>query len=81
MSLNLVIGKSNSGKSEYIMNKIMACEEKQAILFVPSSMRVIAEQEYLKYTKKKGIVKVNITSIDRFIDRNINRYIHTENIF
>ena len=53
MSLNLIIGKSNSGKSEYIMKKIMACEKKQAILFVPSSMRVIAEQEYLKYMWKR----------------------------
>lgn len=73
MSLNLIIGKSNSGKSEYIMKKIMACSDKQAILFVPSSMRVIAEQEYLKYTDKKGIVDVNITSIERFVDKNVNK--------
>lgn len=72
MSLNLIIGKSNSGKSEYIMNKIMVCD-KQTILFVPASMRVIAEQEYLKYTNKKGIVDTVITSIDRFVDRNVNK--------
>jgi len=72
MSLNLIVGKSNSGKSEYIMKKIMACNT-QAILFVPSSMRVIAEQEYLKYTNKKGIVDTVITSIDRFVDRNVNK--------
>ena len=73
MSLNIILGKSNSGKSEYLMNKIMACEDKQAILFVPASMRVIAEQEYLEYTKKKGIVDVTVTSIERFVDRNVNK--------
>ena len=56
MSLNIILGKSNSGKSEYLMNKIMACKDKQAILFVPSSMRVTAEQEYLEYTKKKVLL-------------------------
>ncbi len=73
MSLNIILGKSNSGKSEYLMNKIMACGDKQAILFVPSSMRVTAEQEYLEYTKKKGIVDVTVTSIERFVDRNVNK--------
>ncbi|MBR6689049.1 MAG: PD-(D/E)XK nuclease family protein [Clostridia bacterium] len=73
MSLNIILGKSNSGKSEYLMNRIMACEDKQAILFVPSSMRVTSEQEYLEYTKKKGIVDVTITSIERFVDRNVNK--------
>ena len=73
MSLNIILGKSNSGKSEYLMNKIMACKDKQAILFVPSSMRVTAEQEYLEYTKKKGIVDVIVTSIERFVDRNVNK--------
>ncbi len=73
MSLNIILGKSNSGKSEYLMNKIMACENKQAILFVPSSMRVTAEQEYLEYTKKKGIIDVTVTSIERFVDRNVNK--------
>ena len=72
MALNLIIGRSNSGKSEYIMKKIMACN-KQAILFVPSSMRIIAEQEYLKYTNKRGIADVVITSIERFADRNVNK--------
>ena len=74
MSLSVILGKSNTGKSEYIFNKIMACEDsKQAILFVPSSSRVIAEQEYLKYTKKSSITNVQITSLDRYIDKNVNK--------
>ena len=56
MALNLIVGRSNTGKSEYIMNKIMACEEEktQAILFVPSTSRVMAEEEYFYYTNKKA---------------------------
>lgn len=73
MSLNIILGKSNSGKSEYLIKEIMACKNKQAILFVPASMRVTAEQEYLEYTNKKGIVDVTVTSIDRFVDRNVNK--------
>ncbi len=75
MSLNVVLGRSNTGKSEYIMNKIMACEKdlKQAILFVPPSGRIIAEEEYLKYTGKKALIDTVITSIERFVNRRIDK--------
>jgi len=75
MSLNIIIGKSNSGKSEYMINKIMACEKasKQAILFVPSSKRIIAEEEYLKYTNKNVLMDTVITSIERFVNRNVDK--------
>jgi len=75
MSLNLILGKSNSGKTEYIMNKIMACEgsRKQAILFVPPSGRIIAEEEYLKYTNKKALIDTVVTSIERFVDRRVDK--------
>ena len=75
MSLNLILGKSNTGKSEYIINKIMACEKKgkQAILFVPSTMKVVTEEEYLKYTKKKAIIDTQITSIERYVSKHIDK--------
>ena len=75
MSLNIILGRSNSGKSEYIFKKIMACEEggKQAILFVPPSGRLIAEEEYLKYTNKKALIDTLITSIERFVNRNVDK--------
>lgn len=75
MSLNVILGKSNSGKTEYIMHKIMACEnnKKQAILFVPPSARIIAEEEYLKYTEKKALISTIVTSIERFVNRNVNK--------
>lgn len=75
MSLNVIIGKANTGKSKYIYEKIMACEGKniQAILFVPSSSRVMAEEEYLKYTNRQAIIDTKITSIERFVSLNIDK--------
>ncbi|MBQ8043455.1 MAG: hypothetical protein IJ272_04825 [Clostridia bacterium] len=75
MSLNVILGKSNTGKSEYIYKKIMACEDtgKQAILFVPPSGRLIAEEEYLKYTNKKALIETLITSIERFVNRRVDK--------
>lgn len=75
MSLNVIIGKSNSGKSEYIINKIMACEKngKQAILFVPPSGRIMTEEEYLSLTGKKALIDTIITSIERFVNRRVDK--------
>lgn len=75
MALNVIIGKSNTGKSAYIMNKIMACEKekKQAILFVPPSGRIIAEEEYLSLTGKKTLIDTEITSMERYINRRIDK--------
>lgn len=75
MSLNVILGKSNTGKSEYIFKKIMACEREntQAILFVPSSGRVNAEKEYFYYTKKNALIDTEITTFERFVSRNINK--------
>ncbi len=75
MSLNVILGTSNSGKSEYMYSKIMACEmsKKQAILFVPPSGRLVAEEEYLKYTNKKVVIDTLITSIERFVNRRVDK--------
>ena len=75
MPLNVILGKSNTGKSEYIFNKIMACEneKKQAILFVPPSGRIMAEEEYLKYTKKDVLIDTLVTSFERFVNRRVDK--------
>lgn len=75
MSLNVILGKSNTGKSEYMFRQIMACENsnKQAILFVPPSGRIIAEEEYMKYTNKTTLIDTKITSIERFVSRSIDK--------
>lgn len=75
MPLNVILGKSNTGKSEYIISKIMACEneKKQAILFVPPTGRIMAEEEYLKITNKKAIIDTKITSFERYISKNVDK--------
>lgn len=75
MSLNLILGKSNSGKSEYMYTKIMDCEQngKQAIIFVPHSARLVAEEEYLKYTNKKFVINTIITSFERFVNQRVDK--------
>ena len=75
MSLNVVLGKSNTGKSEYLYKQIMACEDEktQAILFVPPSCKLIAEEEYLKHTNKKAIISTKITNIERYVSQNIDK--------
>lgn len=74
MPLNLIVGRSNSGKSKYIFEKIKK-EEKQdndIILFVPDFARVVAEQEYFSYTQNSGMIKTNITTIKRYVDSQLN---------
>lgn len=73
MSLTVIIGKNSDKKSEYFMNKIMACKL-HAILFVPSFSKVTAEIEYLKFTKSKAIIDKDITNISRFVEKNIDKH-------
>lgn len=72
MSLNIITGKDGSLKQEYLMKKIMACN-KYAILFVPSFYRVTAELDYLKYTNSKAVIDKEITSIARYVDKNLDK--------
>ena len=71
--LNLILGKSKSGKSKYIYDKIdEALKNRQkVILFVPSQLRVLTEQKYIKYQKKQGIIDINITTISEFVAQNL----------
>lgn len=67
--MKIILGKSKTGKStkiyEYIEEDIK--NKKNPILFVPSQTREITELNYMKQTKKDGIINVNITTINEFI--------------
>lgn len=73
MSLNIIIGKSNSGKSKYIYNNILKEQNnKKVIVFVPPMSRIVAEKEYMHYTKDSHITNVKITTISKYIEDNID---------
>lgn len=74
MSLTIIVGKS--GKSKYMYSLIKACENinKHALVFVPKSYKILAENEYINYTKSTGILNANITDINTYICRIIDLY-------
>lgn len=73
MPLNIVIGKSNSGKSKYIYNNILKQEkDKDIVVFVPPMARIVAEKEYLEFTNKEHITNVKINTISRYIENNLD---------
>ncbi len=67
--LNLVIGKAKNGKSEYIMDKMDKCAEegKNVTLFIPSQMRMLAEEKYIACQNKPGIINIDFTTISSFV--------------
>ena len=75
MALNIVLGKPKTGKSTYIYEKIQKDikKGKNVILFVPSQKRQSAENNYIKFLKKSGIIGVNITTISEYLKENIEK--------
>ena len=75
MPLNLIIGRSNSGKSCLMYNKIKDIEKHggKCIVFVPDFARIVAEQEYFKYTNNLGMIDTKITTIKRYSEQKIER--------
>ncbi len=67
--MEIILGKSKTGKSKYIYEHIKEDIENQLkpVLFVPSQMRVTAEENYIKYLGLEGIIGVNITTISEYI--------------
>lgn len=76
MELEVLLGKSKSGKSQYIYNKIREDIEngKEDILFVPSQMRAITEEEFMSILKISGVIGVNITTISSFVMACLNEF-------
>ncbi len=75
MALNIVLGKPKTGKSTYIYEKIQKDikNKKNVILFVPSQKRQAAENNYIKFLKKSGIIGVKITTISEYVKENIKK--------
>jgi len=74
--MNLILGKSKTGKSKYIFDKIDndISEGKKIIYFVPSQMRVLSEENYIKFQNKPGIIDVNVTTISSYIKDFLSQY-------
>lgn len=74
--MNLVLGKAKTGKSKYIFDKIDKDIElgKQVIYIVPSQMRVLSEENYIKFQNKPGMIDVNLTTIDSYIKDFLSEY-------
>ena len=77
--LNILLGKSKSGKSKYIYDSIDEdiLNKKHVILFVPSQCRALAEDRYMKYQKKEGIIDLKITTISEYV----SEYLKDTNIY
>ncbi|MEG2645918.1 MAG: PD-(D/E)XK nuclease family protein [Clostridia bacterium] len=67
--MNVILGKSKTGKSKTVYDLIDKDiqDKKEVILFVPSQSRLLAENEYMKYQKKQGIIGFKITTISNYI--------------
>jgi ATP-dependent helicase/nuclease subunit B len=74
--MNLILGKSKTGKSKYIFDKIDSdiLAGKKVIYFVPSQTRVLAEENYIDFQNKSGIIDVNVTTISSYIKDFLNQY-------
>lgn len=75
MGLNLIIGRSKSGKSEYMYKCVANAETsgKEVVILVPDFARIVAEEEYLKYFSKDCVLGTKITTLSRFISQNIDK--------
>lgn len=74
--MNLILGKSKTGKSKYIFDKIDndIASGKKVICIVPSQMRVLSEESYIKFQNKPGMIDVNLTTIDSYIKGFLAQY-------
>ncbi|MCX8074018.1 MAG: PD-(D/E)XK nuclease family protein [Clostridia bacterium] len=81
MNLNIVLGVGKSGKSKYIYDEIdeKIKMNKSAVLFVPSQLRMLAEENYMRLQKKEGIIGFDITTLSEFVSDYLNLYKLTSN--
>lgn len=71
--MNIILGKSNTGKSTYIFDKIIEDikKNKKVILFVPSQCRMLTEENYINANNLNGIIGLNITTINEYINEKL----------
>lgn len=67
--MEIVIGKAKTGKTSYLFDLAdkYVKEGKKVIYLVPSQMRVVTEENYLKYNNESGILGINFTTISSFV--------------
>ena len=70
MKLNLVYGRSGSGKSEYIYKKITEIIGKEKIfLIVPEQCNLSAEKKLFEFSKKNSLIDVEVLTLSRMAFR------------
>ncbi len=79
LEIEFLLGKSKSGKSKYIYEKIKKDIDNgiEDILFVPSQKRAITEEQFMEELNLDGIIGANITTISSFVmdylkEKNLN---------
>lgn len=65
--MEIILGRTNTGKSEYILNKIKESVQnnKKSVLIVPEQYTLHAEQELIKRTNGVGIMDIQVLSFRR----------------
>ena len=78
--LNILVGKAKTGKSKYLMNEMDkdALLGKEVVFFVPSQMRMLAEEKYMEVLDKKGIINIDFTTISSYISNYLNSHNYTD---
>ena len=71
MSLQLVIGRAGTGKSEYCFNKIKENIDKESKIYVitPEQFSFTAEQNLLKILDRKSVVNAEVITFNRMAER------------
>ena len=70
MKLNLIYGRSGSGKSEYIYKDISKkMENNHIILIVPEQCNLSAEKKLIDITEKSCLINVEVLTMSRMAYR------------
>ncbi len=73
MKLNVVYGRSGTGKSEYIFNDInKKAFSKNVFLIVPEQYNLSAERKLFNFTQKKSLINVQVLTLSRMAYRVFN---------
>lgn len=73
MSLNLIYGRSGTGKSEYIYKKISESIGKEKIfLIVPEQCNLSAEKKIFEISKRTSLIDVEVLTMSRMAFRVLN---------
>ena len=73
MSLNLIYGRSGTGKSEYIYEKISESIGKEKIfLIVPEQCNLSAEKKIFEISKRTSLIDVEVLTMSRMAFRVLN---------